>query len=85
MLKRNIFDLFYAENGFQLGLLYKTTDKFSQHVYEKEDLMFKLDLPEKYHPPDPISSKLFFIFTVQIAVFPCISILVLPVSIITYV
>jgi hypothetical protein len=42
----------YAQAGIQLGLRYKATDVFTNTVNEKEDLTYKLDVKNDYHPLD---------------------------------
>jgi len=42
----------YAQAGVQLGLRYKSTDVFTNTVSDKDDLTYKLDVKNDYHPLD---------------------------------
>ncbi|ESU22726.1 hypothetical protein FEDK69T_19860 [Flavobacterium enshiense DK69] len=52
MMKKKLPKSFYAEGGFQLGLLYKATDEFTAEVKDKKDLKYKLSIKDNYHPLD---------------------------------
>ncbi|ESU28854.1 hypothetical protein FLJC2902T_14510 [Flavobacterium limnosediminis JC2902] len=52
MMKRKLPKNFYAEGGFQLGLLYKAHDEFTADVIDKEDLKYKISIKDNYHPLD---------------------------------
>jgi len=52
MLKYTFKNKIFAQGGMQLGLRYKATDVFTRTVVDKEDLTYKLDIKNKYHPLD---------------------------------
>ena len=52
MLKYTFKNKIYAQCGIQLGLRYKATDVFTRKVIDKDDLTYKLDVKNKYHPLD---------------------------------
>jgi len=52
MLKHTFKNKIYAQGGIQLGLRYKATDVFTNTVSDQDDLTYKLDIKDKYHPLD---------------------------------
>ena len=52
MMKYKFNPHIYAQAGIQLGLKYKGTDTFLNSVEEDEDLAYKVDIKEQYHPLD---------------------------------
>lgn len=52
MMKYMFKNHLYAQAGIQLGLRYKGTDEFLNTVNDKEDLSYKVDVKNQYHPLD---------------------------------
>jgi hypothetical protein len=52
MMKYMFKNHLYAQAGIQLGLRYKGTDLFLNTVNDKEDLSYKVDVKNQYHPLD---------------------------------
>jgi len=52
MLKYTFKNKIYAQGGIQLGLRYKATDVFTRTVIDDDDLTYKLDVKDDYHPLD---------------------------------
>ena len=52
MMKYMFKSHLYAQAGIQLGLRYKGTDQFLNTVNDKEDLSYKVDVKNDYHPLD---------------------------------
>ena len=52
MLKYTFKNNIYAQGGIQLGLGYKATDVFTNTVNEDDDLTYKLNVRDNYHPLD---------------------------------
>jgi len=52
MVKYRFRNNFSLEGGVMLGLLHKASDEFTNTVQEKEDLSYKRDVKDAYHPLD---------------------------------
>lgn len=52
MMKYMFKNHLYAQAGIQLGLKYKATDEFLNSVNEDDDLSYKVDIKNQYHPLD---------------------------------
>lgn len=52
LIKRSFENYFSVEGGIQLGLMNKATDEFKQEVNKKDDLVYKADIKDLYHPLD---------------------------------
>lgn len=52
LIKRSFDNYFSIEGGVQLGLMNKATDEFKQAVSQKDDLIYKVDIKDQYHPLD---------------------------------
>ena len=52
MMKYMFKNHLYAQAGIQLGLRYKGTDEFLNTVNDKEDLSYKVNVKNDYHPLD---------------------------------
>lgn len=52
MMKYKFKNHFYVKGGVQLGLRSKMFDEFTNTVQDKEDLKYKLDIKEQFHPFD---------------------------------
>jgi hypothetical protein len=52
MMKYVFHNQLFMEAGFQLGLLHKANDEFTQKINEKDDLNYKLSIKDDYHPLD---------------------------------
>jgi hypothetical protein len=52
MMKYQFNNHIYAKAGFQLGLLAKAFDEFTNQVKDKEDLKYTLKTKDNYHPLD---------------------------------
>ena len=42
----------YLKGGIQLGLRYKAFDEFKKSIIDKEDLNYKVDIKDEFHPID---------------------------------
>lgn len=52
MMKYMFKNHLYAQAGIQLGLRYKGSDEFLNTITDKEDLSYKVDIRDQYHPLD---------------------------------
>jgi hypothetical protein len=52
MMKYMFKNHLYAQAGIQLGLRYKGSDEFLNTITDKEDLSYKVDIKDQYHPLD---------------------------------
>lgn len=52
MMKYMFKNHIYAQAGIQLGLKYKATDEFLNTVEADDDLSYKVDIRDQYHPLD---------------------------------
>ncbi|MBL0009788.1 MAG: PorT family protein [Saprospiraceae bacterium] len=52
MMKYMFKNHLYAQAGIQLGLRYKGSDEFLNTITDKEDLSYKVDIKNQYHPLD---------------------------------
>jgi hypothetical protein len=52
MMKYMFKNHLYAQAGIQLGLKYRSTDQFINTVVDDEDLSYKVDIKNQYHPLD---------------------------------
>ena len=52
MMKYNFKNRIYVKGGVQLGLRYKAFDQFTNSINDEEDLKYKVDVKEQFHPLD---------------------------------
>ena len=52
MLKYSFKNHIYLKGGIQLGLRYKAFDEFKNSVNEEDDLEYKLEIKDQFHPLD---------------------------------
>jgi hypothetical protein len=52
LIKRSFDNHFSVEGGIQLGLMHKASDEFKAAVNQKDDLTYKVDIKDQYHPLD---------------------------------
>jgi len=52
MMKYNFKNHIYVKGGVQLGLRYKAFDQFENSINDKEDLKYKVDIKDQFHPLD---------------------------------
>ncbi len=52
MMKYKFKNNFFFEGGLLFGLMNKSTDEFLASVQKKEDLSYKLNIRDRYHPLD---------------------------------
>lgn len=52
MMKYSFKNHIYLKGGTQLGLRYKAFDEFKNSVNEEDDLKYKLDVKDQFHPID---------------------------------
>ncbi len=51
-MKYNFKNHIYVKGGVQLGLRYKAFDQFTNSINDEEDLKYKVDIKDQYHPLD---------------------------------
>jgi len=52
MMKYNFKNHIYLKGGIQLGLRYKAFDEFKSSINDEDDLKYKLDVKDQFHPLD---------------------------------
>ena len=52
MMKYNFKNHIYVKGGVQLGLRYKAIDEFKNSLNDEDDLKYKLDIKDQFHPID---------------------------------
>ena len=52
MMKYSFKNHLYLKGGIQLGLRYKAFDEFKNSVNDEDDLKYKLDIKDQFHPID---------------------------------
>ncbi|HEX6846263.1 MAG TPA: porin family protein, partial [Chitinophagaceae bacterium] len=52
MMKYTFKNHIYLKGGTQLGLRYKAFDEFKNSINDEDDLKYKLDIKDQYHPID---------------------------------
>ena len=52
MMKYSFKNHIYLKGGIQLGLRYKAFDEFKNSVNEEDDLQYKLEIKDQFHPID---------------------------------
>ena len=52
MMKYNSKNHIYVKGGVQLGLRYKAIDEFKNSLNDEDDLKYKLDIKDQFHPID---------------------------------
>ena len=52
MMKYSFQNHMYLKGGIQLGLRYKAFDEFKKSIIDKEDLKYKVDIKDEFHPID---------------------------------
>ena len=52
MMKYTFKNHIYLKGGIQLGLRYKAFDEFKNSINDEEDLKYKLDIKDQFHPLD---------------------------------
>ena len=52
MMKYNFKNRIYVKGGIQLGLRYKAFDQFTNSINDEEDLKYKVDIKDQFHPLD---------------------------------
>ena len=52
MMKYSFKNHMYLKGGIQLGLRYKAFDEFKKSIIDKEDLNYKVDIKDEFHPID---------------------------------
>lgn len=52
LMKYRFTNKFSVEGGVMLGLMNKSIDLFTKKVVDKDDLTYKLDIKDQYHPID---------------------------------
>jgi hypothetical protein len=52
MMKYTFKNHIYLKGGTQLGLRYKAFDEFKNSINDEDDLKFKLDIKDQFHPID---------------------------------
>ena len=52
MMKYNFKNHIYVKGGVQLGLRYKAIDEFKNSLNDEDDLKYKVDIKDQFHPID---------------------------------
>jgi outer membrane protein with beta-barrel domain len=52
MMKYSFKNHIYTKAGIQLGLRYKAVDEFKNSISDEDDLEYKLDIKDQFHPLD---------------------------------
>ena len=52
MMKYSFENHIYLKGGIQLGLRYKAFDEFKNSINDEDDLKYKLDIKDQFHPID---------------------------------